>query len=516
MIPNQSTQVPGDREPTSTTHWASRWTSAVFSLHGGLTALLAFAVFRAARQSIADPDLWWHLKNAQYLFTTGRLPLTDTYSFTAAGSAWTPHAWIAEIPFYLGFRIAGLSGVFVVYLVLSEAIVLGTFYLAYRASKDIKNSFVVAVFAVALMTVSIGPRTLLFGWLYLILLLLFLKGISEGKNRYYFFLPPLFCLWINTHASWLTGLVVFGVFFASGLVEGSWGLIDAKKWSPEVRRNLFICGVLSVGALFINPTGYRAVAWPLGIFHPNPLSVGVGYITELRSIDFHSLLGKIMLGFLLVVVLTNLLSSRRWKLNDVGLLLLALYFSLTYTRLVFFAAIIITPLLAERIKILPHYQQHKEKAWLNAVILLVVIGGMFAGWPRPGELQDKVAAMFPVKASDYLKAHSVRGRVFNEYIWGGYLIWNNPDLPVFIDGRGDIFDAKGIFRDYVDANELRNTFAIFDKYGIDYILYPSNSPLSEMLKNTAGWKLEYSDEVSCLYHRSTAESKHATDIASGR
>jgi len=35
-----------------------------------------------------DPDIWWHLRNAQTLLTTHHFIRQDTYSFTTFGQSW--------------------------------------------------------------------------------------------------------------------------------------------------------------------------------------------------------------------------------------------------------------------------------------------------------------------------------------------------------------------------------------------------------------------------------------------
>src|SRR5690348_8925350 len=56
-----------------------------------LTAVLIGKVYWTCRSNIADPDIWWQLRNAQYFLTNLRFPNIDTYSFTAAGSPWVNH-----------------------------------------------------------------------------------------------------------------------------------------------------------------------------------------------------------------------------------------------------------------------------------------------------------------------------------------------------------------------------------------------------------------------------------------
>src|SRR5437588_12828783 len=51
-----------------------------------------------------DPDVWWHMRNAQYLFQHHQFPRQDLYSFTVAGHPCTNHEWLSAIPCDLGSR----------------------------------------------------------------------------------------------------------------------------------------------------------------------------------------------------------------------------------------------------------------------------------------------------------------------------------------------------------------------------------------------------------------------------
>ena len=73
----QQTPTP-PRGPWATLVGIGLW---VTSFPGLLAALLVAKLFWACRDRIVDPDLWWHLKNAQYLMTTGHFPSMDHYSF---------------------------------------------------------------------------------------------------------------------------------------------------------------------------------------------------------------------------------------------------------------------------------------------------------------------------------------------------------------------------------------------------------------------------------------------------
>jgi hypothetical protein len=109
---------------------------------------------------------------------------------------------------------------------------------------------------------------------------------------------------------------------------------------------------------------------------------------------------------------------------------------------------------------------------------------------------------FPTdSAKEYLRAFHPDGNVFNEYLWGGYLIWNARQIPVFIDSRVDIFEYNGTFKDYLDAVRLKNTLVIFDKYSIKYALLERDTPLVYFLEHAPLWKVDYSDQVLVVLER---------------
>jgi hypothetical protein len=112
---------------------------------------------------------------------------------------------------------------------------------------------------------------------------------------------------------------------------------------------------------------------------------------------------------------------------------------------------------------------------------------------------------YPVKAMSYLQAFHPEGRVFNECLWGGYLIWNARQIPVFIDSRIDIFEYNGVFADYLDAMGGKNTLELLDKYRIRYVLYPQDSTLAYLLLHNSGWKVKYRDETTVLLERGASQ-----------
>src|SRR5215510_13646382 len=94
----------------------------VFSFPAMLILLVLAVVWILASGKANDPDIWWHLRNAEYLMQAHHLPNQDMYSFTVGGGAWMNHEWLAEVPFYLAFRADGLAGVTILWIALVELI----------------------------------------------------------------------------------------------------------------------------------------------------------------------------------------------------------------------------------------------------------------------------------------------------------------------------------------------------------------------------------------------------------
>jgi len=464
-----------------------------------LTVLVLTIVFTMAHGSIQDPDIWWHLHNADYLFQHHALPRADMYSFTVPGHAWINHEWLSEVPYYLAWRRFGLAGIQAVMLAILSLIFLGVLYLAYRESSNYKAAVAATCYTIFLASVSFGPRTILFGYAYIVVLLIVLQRLRQRGNAPLWILPPLFCLWVNTHGSWLIGMIVFSILIASGFVKGRWGSVESAKWAVPQSRALIATWVACVAALFINPFGWRLVFYPFDLAFRQKLNVE--HVEEWVSVNFHDTRGKVVLALLIVLLVSALLRVSRWTLAELGLTLFALYSGLTYIRFLFLLGIVIAPILAKAMDFMPPYRAEKDTPVLNACVIALMIAGMVHYWPTSTQLEDSLAQQYPAEALTYLEAHPPQGPMLNFYLWGGYLNWKDPSLKVFIDSRVDIFEYEGVLKDYLDLMALDHPEALLDKYKVKYVLFPRSEPLTYVLEHDPRWKLLYNDKLSYLFER---------------
>jgi len=466
--------------------------------------LLVTLEFIMTRGSVLDPDIWWHLRNAEYLFQHHQLPRADMYSFTVAGHPWINHEWLAEIPYYLAWRAGGLSGINAMMFATISLIFLGLLYLSYIETRHFKAAMVACSFLTFIASVSFGPRTILFGYLYLVLLLIILQRFRQKGSAPLWLIPPLFCLWANTHGSWSLGLIVFSIITAAGFVQGSWGRVDAERWTPSQMGKLVVTGLASIAALFVNPFGSRLVLYPLDMAFRQKLNIS--HVAEWVSVDFHDLRGKLVLALLLSLLVSALVRRTRWRLGEMALVVFALYSGLTYIRFLFLLAIVITPVVTKILDFVPQYRPEADTPIINAIVICLMVGSIIYYWPRSPELQKSISERYPAEALVYLKAHPPNGNVLNFYLWGGYLGWKDRELEVFVDSRVDIFEYAGVLKDYLDLLGLEQSKAILDKYKIRYVLMPqpggySESAVTYVLEHDPEWKAIYSDKLSVFMER---------------
>ena len=488
--------VPAAAPARTKAQTASRLAS-IFSFPGMCMFLLAAVIFGFCVKQFAEPDIWWHLRTAQDLIQTHDFAPPDTYSFTAAGTIRPNYEWLSEIAYFAAFKAGGLRGILALYFVVLVLTFAGVYYLSSSAA-DPKNAVIATLIGVFLGTVSIGPRTLLFGWLCMTGLLLVLDRFRRtGKGLW--LLPPLFALWINLHPSWIFGFAVLGLTIASGLVEGEWALVEARRWSRPELTKLSFATLGSVVALFVNPLGYKLVLYPFDFLFRQ--QGNVAYVQEWQGVDFSTGNGKLTLFVILGLLAAAMFSRRRWRLDEVLVTAFALWAGLSHARFLFFFGLVVPLVLAPRLNLFPPYEPEADKPLLNGGIMVAILAAIIWFYPSNLALQHQVDEEYPTAALQFMRSHQLQGNIFNQYVWGGYMEWNAPELKPFADGRADIFVYKGVLDDHRKATSMQEPLEVMEKYNIRYALLQPNPPLTYLLENSAGWHTLYSDKIAVLLER---------------
>ncbi len=76
-----------------------------------------------------------------------------------------------------------------------------------------------------------------------------------------------------------------------------------------------------------------------------------------------------------------LFSRRRWQLDETLLTAFALWAALSHARFMFFAGLILAPILRHSLKLFPPYERELDKPWLNAAIMAAIVAAMVYFYP---------------------------------------------------------------------------------------------------------------------------------------
>jgi hypothetical protein len=182
--------------------------------------------------------------------------------------------------------------------------------------------------------------------------------------------------------------------------------------------------------------------------------------------------------------------------------LFAVFTASLHRRFLIVFVIAFAPLLAALLaRWFSPYDTAKDRPLLNAALMASMIVAFFWMFPSQTELQQHTAKDYPHHAVQYLRDHPVEGPLWNEYVWGGFLIWARyPEHRVFIDGRTDIYEYSGTFSDYIRIARLDTaTLALLHKYDIRASLVRRDSALGTLLHAAPGWTSVYRDELSEVF-----------------
>jgi hypothetical protein len=479
----------------------------IFSFPALLGSLLVGAVSVPARHFFVDPDIWWHIKVGESILATHRWPTTDPYSFTVSGQPWIAYEWLGEVVWAGVMRMGGIRGLEIFLIVLGSAVMLVLYGYATLCSKNSKAAFVACTLLFVLANASFTLRPQMLGYLFLILTMICLELFRQGKRLALWFLPIIFLLWVNTHGSFVIGLGAVLVYWLCGLKEIHWGGIEANRWSATDRRSILLVFLLCLVVLPITPYFTQLAVYPFDMAFSQPANLA--NVQEWQSMSFGLLGGKLFLGLLLAFVVCQIVLRLTWRLEELALALFGIAMACIHVRFLLIFVPFFVPLLAKILaQWMPPYDRLKDKFALNAAMMVVLVWGLAHFLPSQSDIQAKIADEFPVKAVEYLKTHAVPGPMFNNYRYGGYLVWTQPPgRGDFIDGRGDVFERGGVFADYMHISLLKpGAFAVLNGYGIRSCLVERDEPLATALAVLPNWKAEYSDSRSVLFVRTDTPS----------
>ncbi len=442
-----------------------------------------------------DPDIWWHLANARYLFSTHHFIRTEPYAYTVAGQSWANPEWLAEVPFWLAHAHFGALGLYLLTLLLVFTNV-ALVYLRSREQASPEAAFWASSSAVLLFTVNTGPRTILCAYILLSLLCWAIERCEAMRSKAICWVPLIFLIWTNTHGSWLIGIFLLAVYLICGWFTVQRGSIVPSRRSQTDQMRL--CWILlgSVAVLFLNPYGWRLVWNPFDMMFQQKLNIAT--IEEWRPLDLGTFVGKDVTLIIVMMLAAAVLKGREWKLYELLWVCFAWYAAFAHMRFAFLAGVIVTPYLARDLSALvPARSSHREWPLLNAAFALGCLCLLLRFTPSRERAQQAELQSFP---DTLIRLQQPGWRLLNQYELGGRLAYRGH--KDFVDSRVDIFEHQGVFADYLDVLNVKRPLEVLDKYKIDHILFEQATPFVYVLEHAGGWHIVQREAKWVLLERS--------------
>ena len=444
-------------------------------------AIALGAVFGAlvTLQPISDSDLFWHLETGRRTLA-GDLPRTDLFSWTASGTPVFTDQWLGDLALAAAKAIGDWRGVLALRAIAVAALVAIVVDTALRARPGRPIVAVIAALpAIALSRFAWTDRPELLALVCFALLVRLLRG---GDRELILTIPLLF-VWAQLHGSYALGL---------GLILASCAARAVAE--PRERWRFVPIAAFAILMTLLTPSGLAAWTSSGGHFLAPPR-----YIAEEGVPDARTLPGVLFLITLGLVIATSTL-GRRATLREVALLAPVVLVSLTAARHTPFLAIAAAPYFASA-------WPDPLAAWrsrgrdgdprragtlgrlgviaLSAVVLALAVTFADArlddsGYPR--------AALAAVPSGPGL---------FNQYDWGGYLIYAKPSTPVFIDGRLFPF-VPDVLEDYRAIVSARPGWEdIARRREVHAMLVRPTDPIAVRAPER-GWHVAYQDAIAVV------------------
>lgn len=461
-----------------------------------------------------DTDMWWHLRAGEETWLNRQVYSVDTFSFTRSGQIWLNHSWLSQVMMFVLFQTGGYLALSV-WVAVTAATSMALVYFQMEGHSLLRGAILILAGAAASVVWSPRPQIMslvLFG---LVSYLLYLY--KWKKKNHLIWLVPIFLIWGNLHGGYVLGVILLGVMIGGELLNK---IIPGKTefhmdW-PEIRKLVFWAssGMLAV---LINPFGIGMWKIP---FNTVGLKALQDFISEWASPDFHQLFQQPMLWMLFLIFIAIGISKKTIDGTDLLSLIVFSWFAFTARRNFGPFAMVSAPVISRHLHdIFENWKsegKNKNKLsatagnisdntrnWINlAIIVLLVVA---ASWKavdvnKTSFVREKESEIFPSQAVDILLNENDPGKIFNEYNWGGYLIWHLRDFQVFVDGRTDLYGDE-ILDDYLAVVKVQKGWnQILDINKIDILLIKSGSNLEIFAKNK-GWHTIYKDSIAVVLGR---------------
>lgn len=472
-----------------------------------ISGIFFLSLASGAQMLSIDSDLGRHITLGNYILEQRIVPTRDLFSHTLTGESRPPYEWLSQVAFAISHRVMGLDGVVLFTAILISASIL----VAFRHSIHRSGSPLVALFVTLLAASATSlhwlPRPHVVTFLLLAIWIHNLEKLRVGTQVGLYVFPLIMLFWANLHGGFIFGFLALAAY-------GTGWLWDRRRnqAASEVGRRLFLAGIFSLIISIITPDFWHNWEAVLN----NRSAFILSRTVETMSPNFSD---PSIAPFVILLFLSAIFFLAQWRTISAShvILLTGLGFmSLLMTRNIPLFAIASAPVLSDLIS----KTLNKTSRWKNfdqrfvnlvtpsrpypfPVLLITIAIGFFAYNHSQGRQTYQFSPqVFPVRAVNWLEKNPIEGNMFNEFNWGGYLLYRTwPRALVFVDSQSDFYGEPLMFDYQTILLAQNNWMELLDQYEIDWVIAAPQSPLGVQLERDHGWITVYRDTVTIIIKR---------------
>jgi hypothetical protein len=483
---------------------SAQWAQAlVFAILFSFPALLCLRM-----AVVSDPDVWWHLRSGEWILQHHAVPRTDPFSSYGAGKPWTAYGWLFELLVLKFFQRLGLVGI----VVYTTGMVLAITVALHRLIRRLQTDFSFAVLLTAFAGFSLVPLYTPRPWLFTILFFvletdILMQARRSGKARELFLLPVLFGLWSNLHIQFVAGLLVLAIALAEAVLAQRWTSIQTRI------RPRWMCGIFAacILATLANPYGWKIY----GIVYDLVAQHGVlSKVSELSALPFRTF-GDWCVLLLALSAVAVLARAHSFEFFESVLLAFAVFASFRSQRDIWLLVVAASAILAAG------WKGDKENrfrgrasaaVFVAAATVLALLLGFRLMNVNNSRLGADLAKEMPVRAVEVVKEKGWSGPLYNDYSWGGYLIWALR-LPVSMDGRQNVYGDERIDLSVATWSGHPDWASDPDLAKAGLVMGPVKAPLIQLLRMDPRFELAYEDKLAAVFVARKAQSSGPAGVA---
>jgi hypothetical protein len=480
-----------------------------------------------------DPGTFAHTVFGEHILESGHLIYQDSFSFTRIGEIWIAQQWLGECIMAAVHRFAGIDGLLTVTVTLVALLYASLAARIERSGMNLVLGSLILALSLAASSHHIHVRPHIVTILFMTLAYSKLCDVETGRKSIIslFWLIPVFVIWANIHGG------ILGVLFTLLITAAGWTLacllgLKSPLQSKKALASLWAVVLLGFATPLVNPYGLKLPSTWLDIMGSGAVSQLIqehaSIFTLLQHGDTKSyitLSALLCLGLLYAALLTGTDQKDRrvtWFIPLVWVILSLsrIRHAPLFTMMAVVAIVEMFPycrwvrslgnkgLVTFRVRdIACEARDGAAIRYLLAAVLTVVALIAFSGSAQlPSTAQKWVkldGSHWPIEILPELQAiekSRPRGTpIFNDMLFGGFLIYHTPGFRVFIDDRCELYGDEFIMK-YVKA-ERSDVETWVETYRFELALLLPDSNYRIYFEGNPDWRVVKRGPSAVLYQK---------------